>query len=101
MDKKIAIAAVAVIAVVVIAAVVISFNKEGDKVVITFDGNGGTFDGNGTLSSGSTTVGDMVPVRQGYASSHGTLRETVPEMHTPPGCSGQPRDTVRPVGAAP
>lgn len=41
MDKKIAIAAVAVIAVVVIAAVVISINKEGDKVVITFDGNGG------------------------------------------------------------
>ena len=66
MDKKIAIAAVAVIAVVVIAGVLHSLNKEDDKVVITFDGNGGTFDGNGTLSSGSTIVGDTVPVRQGY-----------------------------------
>ena len=57
MDKKIAIAAAAVIAVVVIAGVLHSLNKEDDKVVITFDGNGGTYDG---LSKIYTSVSEVM-----------------------------------------
>ena len=33
---------------------------------ILYDGNGGSFDGNTLLSTDSTTVEDVVPVRQGY-----------------------------------
>ena len=59
------IATVVAVAVIAIAAALLLLpDSKADG--ITYDGNGGTFDGNGTFSSGSTTVGDTVPVRQGY-----------------------------------
>lgn len=65
MDRKMLIATVVAVAVIAIAAALLLLpDSKADG--ITYDGNGGTFDGNGTLSTDSTTVGDAVPVRQGY-----------------------------------
>lgn len=57
-------AVVAVASIAIAAALLLLSDSKANG--ITYDGNGGTFDGNGTFSSGSTTVGDAVPVRQGY-----------------------------------
>ena len=85
MDKKIAIAAVAVIAVVVIAGVLHSLNKEDDKVVIPSTATAARSMGTARSPAAPPSLETRCLYARGTTSSHGTLRETVPEMHTPPG----------------
>lgn len=90
MDRKMLIAAVVAVAVIAIAATLLLL-PDSKANGISYDGNGGTFDGSGTLSTDSTTVGDTVPVRQGYDFlSWNSARDGSGDAYSPGDVIGSP-----------